>query len=182
MSLRNWLDREVEEINTGFVPPPVARVEPPKPPEPDALRKGLEQAVHQERHIKELTVNLTEATLKLESARRQIGEQSATIATLQNNELNHQAQIEVLRQDAADLRAFCQQLRATIDFILTRFDEHGMPKMVKNNVTQGTQGKVLQGSPENQSKEAKATAETIKRILSDSPDAATNNTPTGGLA
>jgi chromosome segregation ATPase len=162
MKIPQWLSKEEEDAFTMTIPT-IARLPEPVPskplepttPERELITRALAVANEQEQQQKELVIKLTETTLRLESANRRVHEQMSTIATLQNNELNYQAQIEQLRQEAANLRAFFQQHRATLDYLLKRFDDYGMPKTVKNNVTQG---KVLPGPATNSVEEVKAEA------------------------
>jgi hypothetical protein len=138
MKMPSWLNKEVEEVEEMIMDlPPVARLQEPRAPQPtperELITRALAVANEQEQQQKDLMVKLTEATLRNESYRRQIQDQSATISALQSNELNFHMQIELLRQENSELKAFFQQHRSAMEWILKRFDEYSIPKGRQND-------------------------------------------------
>lgn len=67
------------------------------------------------KELRELQIQLTENTLKLESARRENGELRVSVAQSFNDRTALQSQIENQRQEISDLRAILSSIRLQLD-------------------------------------------------------------------
>jgi predicted O-linked N-acetylglucosamine transferase (SPINDLY family) len=128
----NWFNKEEEQILMELTlpePPKVAMIEKqPLTPDRELIARALEVANQQDRDRQVLVIQLTETTLKLESANRQIREQDLTITQQMANLQNQQSQIEELRQAVSNLRAFFAEHRSTLDHLVKRFEYHDIPR------------------------------------------------------
>src|SRR5512139_4142956 len=76
----------------------------------DTIERAGVYAGEFRKELRELQIQLTENTLKLESARRENGELRVSIAQTANDRQALQSQIEAQRQEIADLRAILSNI------------------------------------------------------------------------